>query len=105
MASGALAVLREHGLVVPRDLGVVAVDDDYFAQGSIPPLTTVRQPTLEVGRTMADVLIDLVEGRPVERVTILPTAWCRAARSEARASGPRPRRRVCIRCETAHPPC
>ncbi len=71
MASGALAVLREHGLVAPRDLGVVTVDDDYFAQTSA--LTTVRQPTLDVGRTMADVLVGLVEGRPVERVTILPT--------------------------------
>jgi DNA-binding LacI/PurR family transcriptional regulator len=73
MASGALAVLREHGLEVPRDLGLVTVDDDYFATTSVPPLTTVRQPTLELGRTVADVLIDLVEGRPVERVTILPT--------------------------------
>src|SRR4051794_1763077 len=73
MASGALTVLREHGVVVPRDVGVVAVDDDYFAATSVPPLTTVRQPTLELGRTMADVLIDLVEGRPAERVTILPT--------------------------------
>ena len=73
MASGALTVLREHGLEVPRDVGLVTVDDDYFAQSSVPPLTTVRQPTLEVGRTMADVLVDLVEGRPAERVTILPT--------------------------------
>ncbi|GAB2590810.1 LacI family DNA-binding transcriptional regulator [Microlunatus antarcticus] len=73
MAAGALAVLREHGLVVPRDLGVVTVDDNYYAQSSVPPLTTVRQPTLEVGRTMVDVLIGLVEGRPVERVTILET--------------------------------
>ena len=52
---------------------MVTVDDDYFAQTAVPALTTVRQPTLEVGRTMADVLIDLVAGRPVERVTILPT--------------------------------
>jgi DNA-binding LacI/PurR family transcriptional regulator len=73
MASGALGVLREHGLSVPRDLGLVAFDDDYFAQTALPPLTTVRQPTLELGRTSVDVLIDLVEGRPAERVTILPT--------------------------------
>ena len=73
MASGALAVLREHGLDVPGDVGVVTFDDDYFAQASQPALTTVRQPTLELGRTAADVLIDLVEGRPAERVTILPT--------------------------------
>jgi DNA-binding LacI/PurR family transcriptional regulator len=74
MASGALAALREHGVEVPRDLGLVTVDDDYFATTSVPALTTIRQPTLELGRTVADVLIDLVEGRPVERVTILPTS-------------------------------
>ncbi|SEP65396.1 LacI family DNA-binding transcriptional regulator [Microlunatus flavus] len=73
LASGALRVLREHGRQVPHDLGLVTVDDDYFAQGSTPPLTTVRQPTLEVGRRMADVLIDLVMARDVERVTIFPT--------------------------------
>ena len=73
MAAGALVVLREHGLAVPRDVGVVTIDDDYFAQTSTPALTTVAQPTLDVGRTMVDVLIALVEGRPVERVTVLPT--------------------------------
>ena len=73
MAAGALAVLREHGIVVPRDLGVVAFDDDYFAQTSVPALTTVRQPTVQLGRTAVDVLIELVEGRPAECVTILPT--------------------------------
>ncbi|MGI3786816.1 MAG: LacI family DNA-binding transcriptional regulator, partial [Janthinobacterium lividum] len=73
MASGAMLVLREHGLSVPRDLGVVTVDDDYFAASSVPPLTTVRQPTLEVGRTMAERLIDVVEGRDAQLVTILPT--------------------------------
>jgi DNA-binding LacI/PurR family transcriptional regulator len=73
MAFGALGVLREHGRVVPRDLGLVTVDDDHFAQTADPALTTVRQPTLGLGRAMADLLIDLVEGREVERVTILPT--------------------------------
>ena len=73
MAWGALAVLRQHGLTVPRDLGLVTVDDDYFAATSDPALTTVRQPTLGVGRVMVDVLVDVVEGRAVERVTILPT--------------------------------
>lgn len=73
MAFGALSVLREHGLEVPRDLGLVTVDDDHFSQTAVPPLTTIRQPTLELGRAIVDVLIGVVEGRPVERVTILPT--------------------------------
>ena len=58
------------GCGCPRDVAWSVVDDSS-RQPARPPLTTVRQPTLELGRTMADVLIDVVEGRPVERVTIL----------------------------------
>ena len=73
MASGALTVLREHGLEVPRDLGLVAFDDDYFAASAIPPLTTVAQPSVEVGKRMAAVLLRSIEGEKVPAVTMLPT--------------------------------
>ena len=36
-------------------------------------LQTVEQPSVEVGRTMARLIVDRIEGRAVERVTILPT--------------------------------
>lgn len=73
MAHGALEVMREHGLKVPVDVGVVAVDDDYFAQSAHPPLTTIRQPAHEVGTTMAEVLMALIDGRDAPRTTVLPT--------------------------------
>jgi DNA-binding LacI/PurR family transcriptional regulator len=73
MASGALSVLREHGIKVPRDVGIITVDDDYFALSAKPPLTTVAQPTTEVGEKMAEVLLDLMAGKDVPRVTELPT--------------------------------
>jgi DNA-binding LacI/PurR family transcriptional regulator len=73
MASGALIALREHGLSVPGDIGLVTVDNDYFAKSSLPPLTTVDQPTVEVGRRMVEVLLRLIDGEPTDRVTMLPT--------------------------------
>ena len=73
MASGALSVLRERGLEVPRDLGLVTFDDDYFAASSMPPLTTVAQPTVEVGKRMAAVLLRSIEGETVPAVTMMPT--------------------------------
>ena len=73
MASGALIALREHGRAVPGDVGLVTVDDDYFAQSSLPPLTTVAQPTLDVGRRMVEVLLRRIDGEPTDRITVLPT--------------------------------
>ena len=73
MASGALTVLREHGLEVPRDLGLVTFDDDYFAASALPPLTTVAQPTVEVGMRMAAVLLRSIDGEQVPAVTMMPT--------------------------------
>jgi LacI family transcriptional regulator len=72
MASGALDVLHARGLSVPRDLGLVTFDNDYFAQTARPALTTIEQPTVEVGQRMAAELLRLIEGLPVEPVTIMP---------------------------------
>jgi LacI family transcriptional regulator len=73
MASGAMSVLRERGIRVPEDVGVVAFDNDYFAQSTQPPLTTVEQPTVDVGKKMASVLLRLIDGETVDTVTMMPT--------------------------------
>lgn len=77
MADGALSVLRARGLAVPKDVGVVTFDDDYFAQRATPPLTTVDQEEGEVGRTMAELLMRLIEGEEVPRITMMPTTLVR----------------------------
>lgn len=73
MASGAMQVLRDRGIAVPDDVGVVTFDNDYFAQNARPALTTIEQPTTEVGRTMVAELIRLIDGLPVETITMMPT--------------------------------
>ncbi|HEX3588581.1 MAG TPA: LacI family DNA-binding transcriptional regulator [Pseudonocardiaceae bacterium] len=73
MAQGALKALREAGRRVPDDVAVVGFDDIALAAHTDPPLTTVRQPILEIGRRMATQLLRLVAGEDIEPTMTLPT--------------------------------
>lgn len=70
MAHGALRTLREAGRRVPQDIAVIGFDDIEMASFTDPPLTTVRQPIVEIGRTMARQMLQLVNGAPVESVVL-----------------------------------
>ncbi|MEU6530022.1 LacI family DNA-binding transcriptional regulator [Streptomyces sp. NPDC046928] len=61
MAAGALGVLRAAGRRVPEDVAVIGYDDFPLAQHTDPPLTTVRQPMEEIGRTMVRLLLEEME--------------------------------------------
>jgi DNA-binding LacI/PurR family transcriptional regulator len=73
MAEGALRALRRAGRRVPDDVAVVGFDDMDFARYTEPPLTTVRQPITDIGRTVARQVLRLVAGEAIERVVVLPT--------------------------------
>lgn len=73
MAAGAYSVIYERGMSIPRDIAVAGFDDNYFGATATPPLTTVHQPSNELGAAMAEVLVKVIERRQVDRVTIMPT--------------------------------
>ena len=73
MASGALTVLRDAGMSVPGDVGITTVDNDQFAINAEPPLTTMEQPTNLHGAKIAEMLLEIIEGRPVDRHTTIAT--------------------------------
>ncbi|MDQ1082622.1 MULTISPECIES: LacI family DNA-binding transcriptional regulator [Microbacterium] len=81
MARGAYAALRARGVEPGRDVAVIGFDDSSVSTALAPALTTVRQPSLEQGRRMASVLLDLLAGRPAAHATILPTEIVRRASS------------------------
>lgn len=74
MAAGAYSVINERGLSIPGDIAVVGFDDDYFGATATPALTTVHQPAIGMGAKMAEVLVKLIAGEQIERVTRLPTS-------------------------------
>ena len=73
-AFGALQVARERGLSVPEDLSIIGFDDIPEAAYVTPPLTTVRQPMLDMGRMSAELLMDSISGSAIPTLTVeLPT--------------------------------
>jgi DNA-binding LacI/PurR family transcriptional regulator len=73
MATGAVSVLRERGRSIPGDVAVVGFDDSPAAIGGDIQLTTVHQPSTEMGEKMADTLLALLRGEDPERETIMET--------------------------------
>ena len=71
IAIGLLQGLLAHGLRVPDDIAIVGYDDIEFAAAAAVPLSSVRQPRVELGRRGAEILFEelaaLESGRPVER--------------------------------------
>ena len=61
LALGLLQQCVALGLQVPRDLAIVGYDDIVFAAAAAVPLTSVRQPRRQLGRTAGELLLD--EGR------------------------------------------
>ena len=72
MAAGALRALRRAGRRVPDDVAVVGNDDIELAKHTEPPLTTVRQPTVQMGQEMARLLFALTTGH-ADYPVLLPT--------------------------------
>jgi LacI family transcriptional regulator len=58
LALGVLQELTLRGLRVPDDVAIVGYDDIEFAQAATVPLSSVRQPRAQLGRTAAHLLLE-----------------------------------------------
>ena len=61
---GVLEAARAARITIPDDLAVTGWDDIPAARHLAPPLTTVRQPMLELGRRAAELLRDRISTTP-----------------------------------------
>jgi LacI family transcriptional regulator len=80
MTVGALECLAKRGLRAPDDIAIVGFDDIPWADLVVPSLTTVAQPTYELGRTAGLLLKDRIAspGRPPSTVTLRTELHIRA---------------------------
>ncbi|MFC4855660.1 LacI family DNA-binding transcriptional regulator [Actinophytocola glycyrrhizae] len=75
MAVGVLDGLRAAGRAVPADVAVIGFDDISVAEHTQPALTTVRQPSREMGEAAATMLLAHLAGEtPPTRPLVVPTS-------------------------------
>jgi DNA-binding LacI/PurR family transcriptional regulator len=85
MAAGVLSVLAGAGRHVPNDVAVVGYDDSVVATSTNPPLTSVHQPIEEMGREVARLLVEAMDGtNRAKRRVILATDLVQRASSAGR---------------------
>jgi LacI family transcriptional regulator len=61
-ATGVYQALYERNIRVPDQMSVVGFDDVMYTAQMSPPLTTVHQPLVEMGRMAANMLLRLISG-------------------------------------------
>lgn len=75
IAFGVLKAMKEAGLRCPDDVALVGFSETETAQLIDPPLTSVEQPTFEIGETAARLLIEqIIQTPPPPPQTICLTA-------------------------------
>ncbi len=79
IAIGVLIACRERGIAVPQELSVIGFDDIKMASYVTPPLTTIHQPMLQLGRLATQVMLDLLNNLPGRDYMLPPTLMLRAS--------------------------
>lgn len=75
VALGVLQSLTLAGVKVPDDIAIIGYDDIDFASSAAIPLTSIRQPALDMGRTAATILLEEIadpQSSKVRHITLKP---------------------------------
>ncbi len=73
MAAGALSAAYRHNIKVPDQLSIIGYDNTPLAEMTAPPLTTVSQPLLEMGRLAAEMLFEQIKSGKNPENRIVPS--------------------------------
>lgn len=66
MTVGAIIELNELGIKIPEELSVIGFDNKEFAKASIPKLSIVSQPTEQIGRCAAEIMLERLDEKTQE---------------------------------------
>jgi LacI family fructose operon transcriptional repressor len=61
LASGIIQAIHKCNLSIPNDIAFASFDDTSWAKLIDPPLTVIEQPTYEIGRTAAELLVKRID--------------------------------------------
>lgn len=60
MAIGCMQALNERGIIVPRDLSIIGMDDTAICKACTPPLSTIRVFRKEMGMIAVKMLLQMI---------------------------------------------
>lgn len=66
LATGLLQALIGGGVRVPEDIALIGYDDIGFAGAAVVPLSSIRQPSVRIGETAVEILLDEAENPGIE---------------------------------------
>ena len=69
-ASAAITQCQQLGFQVPKDISIVGFDDIPLSAYTSPPLTTVRQDRIQLGKSGFNALSGLLNGVPLGTVLL-----------------------------------
>lgn len=69
MAAGAMGVLNDNGIDVPKEISLIGFDDVLISRYVRPRLTTVRYPIITMATQAAELAMALAEKRPLPEIT------------------------------------
>lgn len=69
VAIGAMKTLQQHGVKIPDDIAIVGFTDSKMAMIVEPNLTSVEQPTFEMGKLAADLLLEQLRNTHDEKLS------------------------------------
>jgi DNA-binding LacI/PurR family transcriptional regulator len=73
MAFACFEIMRDRGIRVPEDVVIVGFDDNSGSRSFTVPLTTVRQPSIQLGYSATQTLFERIVGKVVLESVSLPT--------------------------------
>lgn len=86
LAAGVIKYAQESNLRIPEDISVIGFDNTSIVEIINPPLTTIAQPTQEMGKEVMDLMVRLIEDNHMQqeknRITLLPSLIKRKSTSK-----------------------
>ena len=79
LAIGMLQALVQGGIAVPGDIALIGYDDIDFARSASIPLSSIRQPSADIGTTAIELLLAGVDGADPQHVVFRPELVARTS--------------------------
>jgi len=81
LAIGAMKVVKEKGWSTPHDIAIAGFDGIFISELVDPPLTTIVQPTYEMGMRAVEILIKAIRNKKMTMERVVLPAFLRVRAS------------------------